>query len=195
MTNFEFYYKLTYRRAKDETRIHWHRDDPPRLLTEAVKAGGHGRALDIGCGTGVNSVYMAQHGYSVTAVDFVPQALPFGIRRAEREGVKIEFVAADITKFETAGNFDLILDFGCFHGFNEKDRLLYRDKLLSWLAEGGQYVLGHFYRSDAFGIGPRGRKKEEIENFFAPELKLENFILETDGKAISQYRFRRGMLE
>lgn len=197
MTNFEFYYKLTYRRAKDETRIDWHREEPPLLLSEAVGIGDkRGRALDIGCGTGVNSVFMAQRGYSVTAVDFVPEALPFGIRRAEKAGVKIDFVAADITKFQTAEKFDLVLDAGCFHGFNEKYRLLYRERILAWLAEGGQYVLIHFSKGHALGlVGPRGRKRNEIEKFFAPQLKLENFLPETFGKPLFQYRFRRGMLE
>ncbi len=193
MSNFEFYYRLTYRRAKDEARIDWHREEPPLLLKEAVEAGEkHGRALDIGCGTGVNSVFMAQLGFSVTAVDFIPEALPFGIRRAEKAGVKVDFVAADITKYETADKFDLILDAGCFHGFNERYRILYRDKLLGWLSEEGQYVLIHFSRAHALGIvGPRGRKRKEIEEFFGPQLKLENFLPETGGKPLCQYRFRK----
>ena len=194
MSNFHFYYKLTYRRAKYEAGIDWHREDPPPLLKEAVEEGGNqGRALDIGCGTGVNSVFMAQHGYGVTAVDFIPAALPFGIKRAEKAGVKVDFVAADITKYETADKFDLIVDGGCFHGFDERYRLLYRDRLLGWLTVGGQYVLVHFSRGHGLGIvGPRGRKRKEIEEFFGPELKLENFLPETGGKPLFQYRFRKG---
>lgn len=197
MSNFKFYYRLTYRRTKDETSIGWHREEPPRLVAEAVElGGGHGSALDIGCGTGVNSVFMAQRGYNVTGIDFIREALPFGIKRAERAGVKVEFVAADVTKFETADKYDLIVDAGCFHGFNEKYRLLYREKLVSWLSEGGQYVLIHFSKNHALGIvGPRGRKREEIEEFFGPQLKLENFLPETGGKPLFQYRFRKGILE
>ena len=193
MSNFRFYYKMTYRRARDESKIAWHREEPMRLLVEAVELGNKpGKALDIGCGTGVNAVFMAQHGFKVTAVDFVPEALPFGIRRAEKAGVKVDFVAADVTKFESPDHYDLIVDAGCFHGFNDKYRRLYREKLLSWLSEGGQYVLIHFSRNHALGIvGPRGRKKEEIEAFFAPELKLEEFLSDTGGKPLFQYRFRR----
>jgi SAM-dependent methyltransferase len=42
-------------------------DDTPALAT--------GSALDVGCGTGDSSIYLSQHGWTVTAVDFVPQAL------------------------------------------------------------------------------------------------------------------------
>ena len=197
MSNFKFYYRLTYRRTKDEIRIDWHREEPPPLLVEAVEAGGgHGRALDIGCGTGVNSIYMAQHGYSVTAVDFIPEALPFGIRRAQKAGVKVNFVAADITKYEPGAKFCLILDAGCFHGFNGEYRVIYRKKVLEWLAEGGQYVLVHFSKGHALGLfGPHGRKRKEIEEFFGPQLKLENFLPETGGKPLSQYRFRKGRMK
>ncbi len=192
MSNFHLYYRFTYRRARDESKIDWHREEPPPLLVEAVENAGPGKAMDIGCGTGVYSVFMAQHGFKVTAIDFIPEALPFGMRRAEKAGVKADFVAADITKYENREKYNLILDAGCFHGFNEKYRRLYREKLLGWLAEGGQYVLVHFSKGHALGIaGPHGRKKEEIEEFFGPELKLENFSPELFGKPLSQYRFRR----
>ncbi len=192
MSNFEFYYRLTYRRAKDVARIDWHNEVPTPLLVEAVEKGsGSGRAMDIGCGTGVQAVFMAQHGFKVTAIDFIPDALRFGRARAERAGVKIDFVAADVTKYVTAEKYDLILDAGCFHGFNEKSRLIYRDRAIDWLADGGQYVLVHFSKSHTFGIGPRGRKKDEIEEFFGPKLKLENFLPETFGKPMFQYRFRK----
>jgi len=166
MTNFEFYYRLTYRRAKDETKIDWHREEPPRLVAEAVElGGGHGRSLDIGCGTGVNSVFMARHGYDVTAVDFIPESLRFGIRRAGKAGVKVDFVAGDITEYNTRDRFDLIIDVGCFHGFNDRYRTLYREKLMGWLADGGQYVLVHFSRGHALGlVGRAGEKGKKSKN-------------------------------
>lgn len=53
-------------------------------------------------------------------------------------------------------------------------------------------MLIHFGRRHALGlIGPRSRTKEEIEDYFSPELKLENFLPETLGKPLFQYRFRR----
>ncbi len=195
MSNLEFYYKMAYCRASDESQVHWHREEIPRLLKDAVEAlGGSGNALDIGCGTGVNSVFMADHGFHVTALDFAPEALTFAIKRAEKAGVEVDFKAADVTKFETAEKFDLILDSGCFHGFNDRSRLVYRDRLLKWLSVGGQYVLIHFGKRHTIGpgfIGPRARTKEKVERFFGPDLVLEDFHPETGGKPLFHYRFRR----
>lgn len=60
-----------YRRADgDASRLPWHREEPGRLLDSAVAArGGRGRALDLGCGAGVFSVWLAQRGMQVTGID------------------------------------------------------------------------------------------------------------------------------
>ncbi len=195
MRALDFYYRKAYRGAGDEAAISWHREEPPALLTKAIESlSGPARALDIGCGTGVNAVFMAQHGLQVTGLDYVPEALRFAAARAEKSGVKIEFVCADVTKFETRDKFDLVLDSGCFHGFDENLRLNYRKKLMEWLRNGAQYVLIHSGKRHALDlsiVGTRARRKEDIERYFAPELKLEKFVPATGGKPLFQYRFRR----
>jgi cyclopropane fatty-acyl-phospholipid synthase-like methyltransferase len=195
MKLLDLYYNNAYRRAGDETAIGWHRDEPPALLRKSVESlNSPACALDIGCGTGVNTVFMAQHGLRVIGLDYVPEALRFATARAEREGMKIEFVQVDVTKFETGDKFDLILDSGCFHGFDEKLRLKYRAKLIKWLQDGGQYVLIHSGKRHAFDlsiVGTRARRKEDIERYFAPELQLEEFLPDIAGKPLFQFRFRR----
>jgi SAM-dependent methyltransferase len=200
MSNFEFYYKMAYRRARNESQIHWHREDPPELLKDAIRSlGGSGKALDIGCGTGVNSVFMALQGFAVTAVDFVPRAIEFAKMRSERYGVNINFVQGDILKFETKNKFNLIIDSGCFHGFDGTARIEYKRKLLTWLdlREGlgrkPEYILVHFGKKNFFDlslVGPRKRTKSEVEEFFAPELNLVDFRPSTNGMPLFQYRFR-----
>src|ERR1700757_1582905 len=59
-------------------------------------------ALDIGCGTGDTSIYLAQHGWQVTGVDFVPRALAKARAKAQARQVSVNFVQADVTHLSSA---------------------------------------------------------------------------------------------
>src|SRR6185436_11670899 len=59
--------EMFYRRAKTPKDLPWHRDAPDGFLPEVVEARAKpGRALDLGCGSGVFSVWLAKQGYQVT---------------------------------------------------------------------------------------------------------------------------------
>lgn len=75
-----------------------------------------GRALDAGCGHGAESLWLAAHGWRVTAVDFSPSALAHGRALAEAAGAEIaarvEWVEGDLAKWAPeAGSFDLVVSF------------------------------------------------------------------------------------
>jgi SAM-dependent methyltransferase len=87
-------------------------------LVEGREAAEPGRALDLGCGTGTNCVYLAQHGWQVTGVDLEPRALAAAGARASAAGAEVDFVQGDVTRLDEAGvgdDFTLLLDMGCFH--------------------------------------------------------------------------------
>ena len=63
-----------------------------------------GAALELGCGTGDCSIYLAQHGWEVTAVDYVKQALEKARVKADRPGAVINFARADVTRLSSAGS-------------------------------------------------------------------------------------------
>lgn len=60
-------------------------------------------ALDIGCGTGDVSIYLAQHGWQVTGVDFVQRALAKARAKARARQTSVSFVQADVTHLSSAG--------------------------------------------------------------------------------------------
>jgi SAM-dependent methyltransferase len=62
-----------------------------------------GRALDLGCGTATDSIYLAQHGWDVTGVDMVPEALAIARRHAAAAGVAPHFVEGDVTRLPELG--------------------------------------------------------------------------------------------
>ena len=78
-------YKLLYRFGL----VPWERrdvEDSWKAVFERPDAPAPGRALDVGCGSGRDAVYLAQRGWHVTAVDFVDEALANAKRRAAEAG-------------------------------------------------------------------------------------------------------------
>ena len=69
------------------------------------------RALDIACGEGRNSIFLAQNGFRVDAVDISPRGVERGARRAAELGVMVDFIAADLEAYRLREVYDLIIDF------------------------------------------------------------------------------------
>ncbi len=69
-----------------------------------------GRALDLGCAKGDDSVWLARRGWGVTAVDVSPSALRYAAANAERAGVtaQIRFEPHDLGRTFPGGEFDLV---------------------------------------------------------------------------------------
>jgi SAM-dependent methyltransferase len=74
------------------------------------------RALDIGCGTGTNSVWLAQQGFEVTGVDVAPLAVEQANKRAQAAEVTAHFVVGSVLQLsDLNGPFEFFFDRGCYH--------------------------------------------------------------------------------
>ncbi|MCA9052949.1 MAG: class I SAM-dependent methyltransferase [Planctomycetaceae bacterium] len=74
------------------------------------------RALELGCGSGTNAVYLAQQGFDVTAVDCSETALSMARRKAAAIGVTVNWITADVQNFGAGHEpFDFVFDRGCYH--------------------------------------------------------------------------------
>ena len=85
----------------------------------------YGPALDLGCGSGVWGVPLAQRGWQVTSVDIVGKALERARERVREAGVDVRVMHADVTALRDAGvgtDFRLVLDTGTFHGLSIAQR-------------------------------------------------------------------------
>ena len=89
-----------------------------RPLLEGPDALAQGRALDVGCGSGRDAVYLAKHGWQVTGVDFADTGLKAARQRAQEEGVEVQWVKGDVAELGGLGlasGYDLLYDLGCMH--------------------------------------------------------------------------------
>ena len=94
--------------------IPWDVVTPPDDLVQLVESAQvpRGRAVDFGCGTGNNSIYLARQGFEVTGVDVSPTAVGIARQRAQQQGVKCNFIVADVLGGlkELAECYDFALD-------------------------------------------------------------------------------------
>jgi SAM-dependent methyltransferase len=141
--------------------------------TDDTSALAAGSALDVGCGTGDSSIYLAQHGWKVIGVDFVPKALDKARAKAGAAGVPVAFVHADVTHLSRAGidaKFQLIVDNGCLHGMSDGDRDLYVQEITAAAAPDARLLI-----AAAPPGGPvrfLGLDQAEVERRFTPRWTL-----------------------
>ena len=69
------------------------------------------KALDIACGEGRNSVFLAQHGFNVIGLDISDKGLEKGVKRSQAVGVKVKFKRVDLDDYTIQDRFDLIINF------------------------------------------------------------------------------------
>ena len=69
---------------------------PTALVVETTRQAPPGSALDLACGAGRNALWLAEHGWSVTAVDGAPAAIDILLKRASERALRVEaFLAPD----------------------------------------------------------------------------------------------------
>ncbi len=155
-----------------------------RFLQERVP----GNAIDIGCGTATNLLYLAQHQWTVTGLDYAPLA----IRKARNKlkGYPATLLVADVARLrllDLPGPYDLALDMGCFHSLSDKDRKAYVLGLEKWVTRNGVYMVYAFQpASPAKG----GISKADMIGYFAEQFILQNYE-QGQGRPSAWYYFER----
>ena len=130
--------------ADPEYKPDWGSGTPPRELQKAATADGYkpqGRILDIGCGQGDMSAWLAKQGYQVMGIDFSQNA----IERAQQahEGIdNLRFESIDIcSDVNDIGPFDGLFDRGCLHGLPAECRQQYVQNVANWTEKGAKFLL------------------------------------------------------
>jgi SAM-dependent methyltransferase len=167
----------------------WDTGIPAPELVRAVAHRPPGRALDLGCGTGTNVRYLAEHDWQVTGVDFVPAAIAQARRRLRSWPVDLR--VADVTRLgelDFPGLFDLALDMGCFHSLTSEGQGRYALGLERWMKPGSIYLL-YAWQPAPSGQG-RGLPREAVETAFAHGFRLTHYE-QGQGRPSAWYYFDR----
>jgi SAM-dependent methyltransferase len=187
--NYELAYRVGFHPWEDLA------DHPPfatKLLElvareEAGREPPFGPALDLGCGSAVWGVRLAQRGWEVTGIDIVEKALRRARERVDQEGVKMRLVQGDVTALREAdldGRFQLILDTGTFHGLPDAQREAMGREVSAIAAPDATLVLDCFAPRRR-GPLPRGASRANVERAF-PDWRITDVEVadaEPDGLA------------
>ena len=133
-----------------------------------------GKLLDPGCGPGTQAVALAKRGFDVTAGDIAPSAVEAARRLAEREGVSIALQVDDALDSKLRGPFDIVVDRGIFHCFDDDaDQRRYLATVKRLLKPQGILLLKCFHKQETGEMGPPGRYDEaDIRRLFADGFEL-----------------------
>lgn len=111
-----------------------------------------GRALDIACGAGRNSLFLAAAGYTVDALDISAEGLARAATSAEQWGLQVNWIERDLDSgLPDTGSYDLII---MLRYVNLPLLRTLGDRLNS----GGHLVVEEHLATDADVIGPRGSR-------------------------------------
>lgn len=133
-----------------------------------------GHALDLGCGTGTNALYLAQHGFTVTAVDVSRRAIALAKRKTRSAQLddRVRFERGDVThlrRWVASNSTDFACDIGCFHNLNPEARRQYVTAVTNVLKPGAIYMLYAFEpQADRAGVA-----LDEIAALFDPAYRLD----------------------
>lgn len=159
---------------------------PRKELVEVVESGRIQpcRAIDLGCGTASNAIFLAQRGFDVTGTDYSPAAIALCQQRGAAAGVTVQWIEDDLTNLQhVRGPFDFLVDWGVYDDLSRADRRAYLRNVLPLTHAESQFILyvhqwpwrwweRLLYR--LLGGGPL--RPGEVEADFGPHFHIEKLM-------------------
>ncbi len=148
----------------------------------------YGPALDLGCGSAVWGVKLAERGWQVTGIDLVERSLERARERVREAGVEMRIVQGDVTALRNAdigSDYRLVLDTGTFHGLDADQRAA-MGREVSAIAAGDATVILDVFAPRRRGPLPRGASRSEVERAFPDWEITDTEIADTEPDSIAK---------
>lgn len=159
--------------GRDYRQMPWHSPRPSPWVVRAVREHWIPRGtsvLDVGCGSGSNSLWLERQGYRAVGIDISPTIVSVASARARRAGLSAEFRVANAAALPfRSGQFGAALDTGCFHSLPVRLRERYARGIARVLRRGSPLLLTWIPREVRSSMGPPHRPAlAEVASVFEP---------------------------
>ena len=132
-----------------------------------------GKALDICCGAGTNTIYLAQKGFEVNGIDISKTALKIAKEKAQKQNVNVSFSIQSFVNLAFKDElFDFIFDMGCFHHVVPKDRETFIKGTYRTLKNNGTLMLTAFSQKN--GSAWNHFTKTQLTELFSDHFSITN---------------------
>ena len=129
------------------------------------------KVLDLGCGEGRNALFLAEHGFDVTAVDISARGIRKLTHLADTQALSMKAVVQDMRTYAFQEDFDLIISHGCLHLIERRDWQVLLARFKHYTKPGGYNVVAVFTDS----IPPAEDMKEFCVGLFREAELFEHY--------------------
>jgi 2-polyprenyl-3-methyl-5-hydroxy-6-metoxy-1,4-benzoquinol methylase len=137
------------------------------------------KAIDIGCGTGDNAIWLSQQGFNVVGIDTAETAIEKAKDKASKASAKVIFQAADVLKGHIEGGpFGFAFDRGCFHVLeSDRERQTFAENLYRHLEKNGLWLSLIGNADEKRNVqGPPQRSARYIVNVVEPYFEILSLV-------------------
>lgn len=146
----------------------WDLGRPQHAVVELAEAGEIvGSVLDVGCGTGEHTLYLAERGHEVLGIDTASRAIDIARAKAGERRLDAAFQVGDALRMHELGRtFDTAIDIGLFHTLADEERPIYAESLREALTPDGRAFVMCWSERNPWGFGPRHVTQMELLGTF-----------------------------
>lgn len=133
------------------------------------------KTLEVGCGTGTDSVWLSKQGFQTTAYDISPIAIEMAQKQAKAQKANVDFKVYDfLTEVLKPDEFGFVFDRGVFHGLESGEERFELAKRVSKVLKKNGLWLSLIGNADGIKTepGPPLRSAEQVVSAIEPYFKI-----------------------